>query len=617
MQAPGAAPISSDEPPFVPRSRVWPVLAVLFALALLVAGLLWRVAHAPKPSRVLIAFDVDGYWWEGSEPAAVLSDQLGERLTKLGFEVVKAGDPEVTKILEKAKSPVEAAKALQAGFVIEGKLAPELIEHAKIGFFELRVDTKVTVTFTGEAPKEAGRIHGFSGAKDAKVARRLLASSMADQAFDIAVPAVLAHPVMKEILSKRATGEAATLAPAKEFAEKRDSMTKNALDSYEKLRKQRLDAEQGSVKPTYLSPPSAHDELSGVTPLGWLRSANDIRPFYVAGAQKMGWIYELEALEWRGIDDPNKVVPLWQGYNLYGYPSAEPLTGAPVVFVEDLFGWAKTLTVVDKAGKVARVRVDTSHRFIDPRVAPGGKYVAMWDRACQTCASNLMAMLIDGTTMLNVSQADGPLAAYAWLDGHSLMVLSHPKIEVALPDEKPDTKKPEPKKGDKLSPPKGEDDEDEPKIVPQHLFRYDLDVAPIPRTLVAKAKPGTSFGAPSADRAGKRLVLETTSGALAVLTLGTAEVMMIPVEGRASSPSFSPDGTWITFVLHGGDGFGEIAAVPSAGGTVRVLTKNVFRDRMPVFSSDGARILYETIDDDPTFPKDRLIVWIASVPAPR
>ncbi len=439
---------------------------------------------------------------------------------------------------------------------------------------------------------------------------------MADQVFDIAVPTVLAHPVMKEILAKRATGEAATLAPAKDFAEKRDSMTKNAVDAYEKLKKQRLGGELGAVKPTYLSPPSAHDELSGVTPLGWLRSSNDIRPFYVAGAQKMGWIYELEGLEWRGIDDPNKVVPLFQGYNLYGYPSAEPLTGAPVVFVEDLFGWAKALTVVDKTGKVARVRVDTSHRFIDPRVARGGKYVAMWDRACQTCASDLMVMLIDGTTMLNVSQADGLLAAYAWVDDHSLVVLAHPKVDMPMPDAKKDDKKGDP--SPKKKPAKGdEEDDEEPKTVPQHLFRYDLDIAPIPRTVLTKAKPGTAFGGPSADRAGKRLVLETTTGALSVLTLETSEVLTIPVEGRASSPSFSPDGAWITFVLHGGDGFGEIAAVPAAGGAVRVLTKNSYRDRMPVFSSDGARILYETIDDDPTFPKDRLVVWVASVPAPR
>ncbi|MBL8715458.1 MAG: hypothetical protein JNL79_05650, partial [Myxococcales bacterium] len=55
----------------------------------------------------------------------------------------------------------------------------------------------------------------------------------------------------------------------------------------------------------------------------------------------------------------------------------------------------------------------------------------------------------------------------------------------------------------------------------------------------------------------------------------------------------------------------------SAGGPVQVLTKNEFRDRFPQFSSDGQRIVYETIDEDPTYPKNRLVVWVASVPAPR
>lgn len=615
-----------DEPVLVPRRRIWPVLAVLMAITVGGAFFLYRLSKAPRPNRVLVAFDVDGYWWEGSEPAALLSDQLGERLGKLGFDVVKAGDPEVTKVLEKAKSPAEAAKALQAGFVIEARLQPEEIKHEKIGFVELRVDAPVTVTFSGEAGKEAGRITGFSGAKDPKVARRLLASAMADQAFDLAVPAVLAHPAIQAILEKRATGEAASLAPAKEFAEKRTSMTKNAVESYEKLRKQRLDGELGPVKPTYLSPASAHDELAAVTPLGWLRSANDVRPFYVAGQQAMGYINELELLEWRSVDEPTKAVPLWKGYNLYGYPSAEPTTGAPVVLVEDLFGWAKTITVIDKSGKAKRVRVDTAHRFVDPKVAPGGRYAAMWDRPCQTCTAELLVVRVtDGETVFTSSPKDGVISAYTFVDGHTLALLETPKVEVPLPDQdkdkEKDKEKDKGKKGDKApdtpEAPKADDDDDDAPAVPQHLFVLDLDAPAPARKVVTKAPPGERWATPRADAAGKRVVVETRKGMLAVLDLGTGEARTITVPGAATWPSFSPDGAWIAFELHAGGQPGEIAATPAAGGVVQVLTKNTFRDRFPLFSSDGKRIVYETIDEDPTFPKHRLIVWVASVPAPR
>lgn len=619
---PMAPPASteSDEPVIVPRRRIWPVLVVLMVITVGGAFLLYRLSNAPRPNRVLVAFDVDGYWWEGSEPAALLSDQLGERLGKLGFDVVKAGDPEVTKILEKAKSPAEAAKALQAGFVIEARLQPEEIKHEKIGFVELRVDAPVTVTFTGESAKEAGRLTGFSGAKDPKVARRLLASAMADQAFDLAVPAVLAHPAIQAILEKRATGEAASLAPAKEFAEKRTSMTKNAVESYEKLRKQRLDAEFGPIKPTYLSPASAHDELAAVTPLGWLRSANDVRPFYVAGAEKMGWITELEVLEWRSVEDPTKAVPLWKGYNLYGYPSAEPTTGVPVVLVEDLFGWAKTITIIDKSGKARRVRVDTAHRFVDPKVAPGGKFAAMWDRPCQTCSAELLVVRVaDGETVFASSPKDGVISAYTFVDGHTLALLETPKVDVPLPVDK-DKEKGKTAAGDGPSPkpaaPPG-DDEDDATAVAQHLFLLDLDAPAPARRVVAKAKPGERWATPKADAAGKHIVVETAKGMLAVVDLGTGEARTITVPGAATWPSFSPDGAWIAFELHAGGQPAEIAAAPAAGGAVQVLTKNAFRDRFPLFSSDGKRIVYETIDEDPTFPKHRLVVWVASVPAPR
>jgi len=59
----------------------------------------------------------------------VLADELAARLGELGFEAVKGGDPKVTRILEQAKSPQQAAKQLGAGFLIEAHLAPQTIEQ--------------------------------------------------------------------------------------------------------------------------------------------------------------------------------------------------------------------------------------------------------------------------------------------------------------------------------------------------------------------------------------------------------------------------------------------------------------------------------------------------------
>jgi len=53
----------------------------------------------------------------------------------------------------------------------------------------------------------------------------------------------------------------------------------------------------------------------------------------------------------------------------------------------------------------------------------------------------------------------------------------------------------------------------------------------------------------------------------------------------------------LVFNLHfGGDT--EVAVVPLAGGTPTVLTKNSLHDRRPVFSADGARVLYEAVSRD-------------------
>src|SRR6187401_2600608 len=102
--APEAEPPESLEA-LVPKRRLWPVFAVL-GLVIAAAGVLtFRSMTATDPLRILVAIDLDGYWWEGSQPAARLADELGEHLAELGFDPVKGGDPKVMKALESAKDP--------------------------------------------------------------------------------------------------------------------------------------------------------------------------------------------------------------------------------------------------------------------------------------------------------------------------------------------------------------------------------------------------------------------------------------------------------------------------------------------------------------------------------
>lgn len=104
-----------------PRHWLWIGLAVLTLGGAGLAALLLR--QPLSPTKVLIAAELDGYWWEGSEASATITDVFGTRLSALGFEPVKAGDPKVMQVLEQARSPSEAAKALGAAFVVSAQPA--------------------------------------------------------------------------------------------------------------------------------------------------------------------------------------------------------------------------------------------------------------------------------------------------------------------------------------------------------------------------------------------------------------------------------------------------------------------------------------------------------------
>lgn len=590
-------PLAST-PELVPRRRLWPPIVVFVALAATAVAFAVRASRAPKPLRVLVAVDLDGQWWEGSQAAATLADRLGSRLAKVGFDPVRAGDPEVAKVLERAKTPADAARALHAAFVISATIAPEVIAHATPSgpYHEVRADAPVQVghveRLEGGIGAEVGRVHQFAGAKERARALDVLAEGLADQTFDAAIGAILADPSIQELLDDRQSSLGPAIYPARDFVRERDHRVKVAREAYDALRAKHLEEERGPVKPTWHSEPSAQDELAGVGHGGALVSTNGVRPFYFVETKSVGWIHELESIEWRGAGAPSV---LWKGYNLYGYPGVAP-GGARVVLVEDLFGWAKTITVVDGPGaKARRVRVDPEHRFVDPRVAPGGKLAAVWDRPCPTCAGALLVVSTeDGKDVFRAEHEDGRFEGVTWLDPTHLAFLHAPAEDST---------------GRLVAKREGED------VPAEALWIVDVGASP-PALEPGRPVPvGAAWTSPSASPDGARVAFELAGRkAFGIFERASGAFAVHELEAFARSPSWSPDGKTLAIELSTG-GPTEIATVPASGGAVTALTKNPFRDRYPTFSADGARIFYETTDDDPAFQGRRRVSWIASVPA--
>jgi hypothetical protein len=244
--APEAPPPESLEA-LVPKRRLWPVFAVIGAVLAVAGFLVVRALTATDPLRILVAIDLDGYWWEGSEPAAVLADELSSQLAELGFDPVKGGDPAVMKVLESEKDPRAAAKKLGAGFVIEARLAPEVVEHpVKGGYFEIRVDAPVTLTFLDKGTTSEGRIRGYSGAVEKERAMSLLADSMASKALDAVIAQLIDHPAVREITEGSNVKLLERLSPARTFAKQRNEKLVEATDAYALRAKERDAEEQGA-----------------------------------------------------------------------------------------------------------------------------------------------------------------------------------------------------------------------------------------------------------------------------------------------------------------------------------------------------------------------------------
>ncbi len=575
------APPSSMQA-IVPKARLWPVFAVMGVVVAAVALFAYRSLTASDPLRILVAIDVDGYWWEGSAPAARLADELASQLAELGFDPVKGGDPKVMKALESAKDPKAAAKKLGAGFIIEAHLAPEVVEHpVKDGYFEIRVDAPVTLTFLDKGTTSEARIHGYAGATTKERAMTLLADSMAAQALDAVIAQLIEHPAVKEITTGADVKLLTRLQPAVSFTKDRTRALNEATTAYT-ARAHALE-EVTAGKETYLSPAAADDTLVGVTEGGYFVKTADVTPFYSLRRRDLVGHEALETIEWHPLSaKPTDPVIVWKGYHVYSHPSSEP-GGDRVAFVEDLFGWAKTITIADRSGKTKRVRVDPEHRFVDPQLAPGGKFVAVYDRADRSAPADLMVLDTDtGKEVFGLHTDNQSLGSFCWLDDKRIAFIYIPE------------------RSGSMASVLGVLDVTKKPLSIEQPFRAPVDEG---LTEIVASRDGTKIAF---------VRIANDAAALGVIDTSTWKSKLYPIRAPFEWPSFSPDGAHVTFQVRSA-GQNDIAVVSLATGAVTQLTQTSLDEQLPQFSADGKRVLFRVGDKDPILSRVRRLSRIASV----
>jgi len=581
--APAEQPLRDpDEAPLViPQRSIWPYLVALVVLVLGGAGSLVWFSLQPVTKRVLVAVDLGGYAWQGSKASQQITAGVDKRLTELGFEVVREDD-EARAVLAAAASPTVAARRLKAGFVVSAKLVPEVTRHAiGGGYFEGRVRGSVELGYRGGPATSVGSVAAYSGAPDEKKAVELLGESLADQVFDLTVAALMAHPAVKRLLE--ATDGSAP-SQAKAYVDLRDKELGKAQERYEELRATRFLSEQGGHDVTYHGQLDAEASLCGVGPDAVLVRRSKVRPFFVPEKKELGFLRDLDELLWLGFDGSER--KLTSAYNLYGYPSASS-DGKTVVYVEDIFGWGKTITVADGRGPSRRVLVDPARRFLSPRVAPDGRRVAVLEQACGSCTASLTVIeLKDGKVQFRSDPDQGTISGFDWASANEVLA-----IVQRPPDPLHFVFKPK-----------------------QLFYLIELKASRGVVKTLRSAADGEIFQGLRVAPHGRVFVLPRAADdgkSLARYDLDTDTLETFSLPSTPEMPELSPDRSAAVFGLSG-----EVAHFSFTSGALTFLTRNRVRDRYPVFSADGKRVFYESLDSDPSFPRSRTVSVIASVRAP-
>lgn len=590
----------------LPKQRPWGLLIGLGVAAVVGGGAAWWFATRPDPFRVLVAVEIDGQAWEGSRPAAALTDDVGKGLEKIGFEPVDGGEPEVEKVLSKERDLVRAARKLDAGFVISGSLRPEVIEHPlEGGLVEVRTKTTLAVRYTLDDQAVEVPVEAWAYGRTKEAALERLAGTISERVFDTAVPAILEHRVVQEKLKGDIAAQA-RLARAEKYVASRGFQLKEAKGRYEALDQERAAFTATPFPITYYGGLDGDIRLGGATAEGPLFRTADIAPFLSPHEFTLAWSYRLETLVVRDRERKDKL--LWNGYHILETPGAAP-EGFPIVFSEDLLGFAKTITVVRESGEPTRLVVHPEARFYNPKVSPGGRFAAVHERACRSCGRAITVYsLEDGRVVYrrasgsqgdvtDMATTDEKLGGYAWLGPDEIAYVADPR-PAPPPASDPEDEAP--------------DDKEEPEVVVPQLGELRVvkvgAAAPIER-LVYTA--GSSCVDVTASPGTGKLVLtchRDLAGSLVVVDGRTGDAEDTGISG--DGPAFSRDGARVAFEVNG-----DITMFELATKTLVALTKTPFDERAPYFSPDGKRVYFESRAPDPNVPR-RTVSSVASVEVP-
>ncbi len=238
--------------------------------------------------------------------------------------------------------------------------------------------------------------------------------------------------------------------------------------------------------------------------------------------------------------------------------------------------------MVDKAGVAKRVRVDPEHRFVDPHLAPGSRFVAVYDRPAAGAMADLMVLETEGgKEVFGFHTENDSIRGYAWIDATRLAFVYTPE---------------------------------QPANEPQHVAVVDVGKVPFSIQQVYKAKADQVIGMPAASRDGATIVCgeRGNESGLAVFDTATWGHKLFPV-GWVDWPKVSPDGKYAVFETRGERGRSAAAVVTLATGALKKLPEVGANVRQPTFSADGKRVVFEVRDTDPVFPRARGLSRIASV----
>lgn len=581
----------SQENYVIKKPRIWPLFAVLAAIAGGVVFAVFYFRSKPEPLRVLVMLEYEGgYAWQGSKESAALSDEICDLLKKVGFDPVKIGDPKVDKILADAKSPEEAARSLKASFVVSGSLKPTYFDEKlpagarAASYVEARVDAVITVRHLQDPPGQAATapIASWSGALEKDEAIRLLQKSLVDQVFEATASRLMAHPTIVEILKGSDVAAMGQIGDARQYMELRKARIDVATRAYDKLLSDlRATAPGTARKIDYLTPPDEEDTLVATGPDGFLvrveKATRTVSPHFA----EVEFLENLEDLGWRtpqAPTDPPK--SLWRGYHVYGRPSVG--RDGTIVIVEDMFKFAKAISKKTADGW-KRVRIDPTGVYSGLRVSPKGDALAVWN-TCKGCDGHMTLVdLADGLSLFERPE-DEVNYGFTWLDEKRIAFLVKPPKSVRVMLDRPPGRAPD-------APPI---DEEAPSGI--ELRTYNLKTHE--EVTVGRFPENEGFASPVASPDGKVIAVQHALGSgenvLALIDTKTGTLTDVSSALSGAFPAFSPDGSLVVYTEHD-----DLRLLHVADRRVEPLTDDPLLEQNPMFSADGSEVYFEVLDRDP------------------